>query len=281
MARAGGRRRGAAGQTPVIRAHKQTDWTVFISHGRAAALDTKKQEIDMSMAHHLNRLALAVLANQLTRILVAALCAGVAACATPEPVAYADLASASLLAPSRRDDADRVPYRYAAPVDWRAYDRVILDPVVVYRGPDQQFGDMTETDRARLAAYMHRRFAAALGERFVLARDPAPGTLRVRLTLTGAATSTALLSTFTRLDLTGGLYNGVQSLRGGEGLFTGSVRYAVEVYDAPGDRLLAAFVAKQYPMALNVLATFGPLAAAETGLDKGADALLAQLDAGR
>jgi len=60
-------------------------------------------------------------------------------------------------------------------------------------------------------------------------------------------------------------------------LFTGSVIYAVEIYDAPTNRLLAAFVTKQYPGSLNVLATLGSLAAAKTGIEKGADALLAQL----
>ena len=46
------------------------------------------------------------------------------------------------------DASGRVPYRYSTQVDWRAYHKVILDPVVVYRGRDQQFGDMSDKDRA-------------------------------------------------------------------------------------------------------------------------------------
>jgi hypothetical protein len=88
-----------------------------------------------------------------------------------------------------------------------------------------------------------------------------------------------VLSTFTRFDLAGSLYNGVQSVRGGEGLFTGSVIYAVEIYDAATDRLLTAFVTKQYPMAYNIGATLGSLAAAKAGIEKGADTLLEQLTA--
>jgi hypothetical protein len=37
-------------------------------------------------------------------------------------------------------------------------------------------------------------------------------------------------------------------------------------------------VTKQYPGAMNILATFGSLTAARTGIDKGADALADYLD---
>jgi len=101
--------------------------------------------------------------------------------------------------------------------------------------------------------------------------------LRLRLTLTGAETNTAVVSTFTRFDLVGLPYNAVQGMRGKEGLFMGSVSYSVEIYDAPSNRLLMAFVTKQHPNAMNVAATFGSLRAAKTGLDKGAEELLGRL----
>jgi Protein of unknown function (DUF3313) len=69
----------------------------------------------------------------------------------------------------------------------------------------------------------------------------------------------------------------VQAVRGREGLFTGSVVYAVEMYDASADRLLSAAVTKQYPGSLNIVATMGSLGASKTGIEKGADALVAQL----
>ena len=56
-------------------------------------------------------------------------------------------------------------------------------------------------------------------------------------------------------------------------MMMGSVSYAVEIYDSASDQLLEAFVAKQYPGAYNIGATFGSLGAAHTGIDKGAEAL--------
>ncbi len=200
-----------------------------------------------------------------------------AACGSAEPVAYTDIASSPHLLPNIDDSSGRMPYRYTTTVDWRTYSRVIVDPVAIYRGRDNQFGDMSESDRAVLAGYMQAQFTEKLRRRFQLAVDPAPNTLRVRLTLTGAATTTPVLGPLSRFDLAGGVYNGVQSVRGGEGTFTGSVVYAVELYDASTNRLLGAYVSKQYPNSLNIGASFGALAAAKTGLEKGADALVAQL----
>ena len=213
----------------------------------------------------------------LGRLSLAAISLALAGCGTADPVAYSGIASSGRLAPNPQDETGRVPFRYAIPVDWRSYNRIIIDPVMIYRGGDAQFGDMSEEDKAELAHAMEVAFVEKLKTRFTLAGDPAPGTLRLRLTLTGASTSTPVLSTLTRVDIGGGLYNGVQAVRGGEGMFTGSVIYAAEIYDAPSNRLLDAFITKQYPGSMNIGATFGTLDAAKTGIEKGAEALVAQL----
>ena len=205
------------------------------------------------------------------------LCVSMGGCASVAPVPYSELASSAYMAPDKSDASGRVPYRYSTPVDWRAYDKVILDPVVVYRGRDHQFGDMSDRDKATLAAYMQNCFADRLRGRFALVRERGPNTLRVRLTLTGAVANTPVLGTLSRFDMAGAIYNGVQAARDGEGTMTGSVIYGVEIFDAPTARLLSAYVTKQYPAAYDIKATAGALAAATAGLDKGADALMAQM----
>ncbi|QOG16666.1 MULTISPECIES: DUF3313 domain-containing protein [Bradyrhizobium] len=204
------------------------------------------------------------------------LCAAAAGCATVAPVPYSEMASSAYMAPDKSDG--RVPYRYSTPVDWRAYNKVILDPVLIYRGKDHQFGDMSNKDKATLAAYMQNCFADRLRGRFALVRERGPNTLRIRLTLTGAVTNTPVLGTLSRFDMAGAVYNGVQAARDGEGMLTGSVIYGVEIFDATTSRLISAYVTKQYPGAYDIKATAGALAAATAGLDKGADALMTQLN---
>jgi hypothetical protein len=204
--------------------------------------------------------------------------AAVTGCASIAPVPYSEMASSAYMAPDKSDASGRTPYRYSTSVDWRAYNKVILEPVVVYRGRDHQFGDMSDKDKTALAAYMQTRFAERLRSRFTLVREHGPETLRIRLTLTGAVTNTPVLGTLSRFDMAGAVYNGVQAARNGEGMLTGSVIYGVEIFDAANARLLSAYVTKQYPDAYDIKASVGTLAAANAGVDKGADALLAQLN---
>ncbi|ATA19199.1 uncharacterized protein DUF3313 [Gibbsiella quercinecans] len=194
-------------------------------------------------------------------------------CSSNPPVRYTGIDSATKLTANTGDNADRIPYRYAPQVDWQKYNSIIIDPVILYNGADNQFGDMAPAERQQLASYMQKKFAEELRPRFREVSAPAPGTLRLKLTLTGADTTTQVVGTVTKFDLAGGPYNIVQSIRGGQGMFSGSVNYAVEVYDAATNTLLHAYVAKQYPNAMNVSASVGSLSAAEVGIDKGAEEL--------
>jgi hypothetical protein len=214
--------------------------------------------------------------SQASRLAIALLCATLTGCANVAPIPYSEVASSAHLTPNTSDSSGRMPYHYATQVDWRAYNKVIIEPVVIYRGADHQFGDMPDEERASLARTMQTRFAERLGSRFTVTNQRAPNTLRVRLTLTGAAITMPVIGTLSRFDIGGAVYNGVQAARDGEGSMTGSVSYAVEIFDAANARLLGAFVSKQYPAPYDVKATVGRLTAAEDGIDKGANALLAQ-----
>jgi hypothetical protein len=197
-------------------------------------------------------------------------------CTTADPTAYAELASAQHLTADPSDRSGRVPYRYNRGTDWKQYDKVIIDPVTIYRGQDNQFVKISEQDKASLASYMQSQFTEKLRGRFSVVNSPAPGTLRIHLTLTGAKTTTAVLGPLSHLDVGGGVYNAVQAVRDKEGSMTGSVAYAVEIYDAMSNSLLSAYVAKQFPNAMNIGASFGALKASQVAIDKGADALVQQ-----
>ncbi len=216
-----------------------------------------------------------ILTRPASFLLTAILLAG---CAGTQPIQYQGLASASQLATNRKDETGHLPFAYTAPdTDWHTYNNALLDPVAIYEGPDQQFGDTSAADKKELAAYMQTAFAKVLKAKYGLTRTPAPGTLRIHLTLTGVETSTPVLSTLTKLAPAGLVINTVQSARDKQASFTGSVTYAAEIYDSVSGRLLRAYVSKQYPFAENVAASFGTLDASKSGIRKGADLLVDQL----
>lgn len=218
------------------------------------------------------------LTKRLSRMVILIATITAAACSSTSPVKYSGIAATSRMTPNTAEDSDRIPFRYAAPVDWSKYHIITIEPVEIYGGSDAQFNNVPKGDRRNLADYMHKKFAEVLAEKFTvnIPTDNAPA-LRLKLTLTGADTTPQFVGTFTKFDLAGGPYNIVQSMRGGRGLMSGFVNYAVEVKDASTGELLLAYVAEQYPNAMNVGATFGSMSAAETGVDKGAEHLLEKL----
>jgi hypothetical protein len=200
-----------------------------------------------------------------------------AGCQSAKPVAYSALTSTPYLRANPADRSGRAPFSYTGEVDWSQYRSVIVEPVAIYRGADNQFGKMEEKDKAFLANYMFSEFKRSLAQTYAITTTPAAGVLRVQLTLAGAKTNTPGLTTIAKFDLAGGAYNVVQAARGKEGAMGGSVNYAVEIFDAPSNRLLAAYVMKQYPSAMNVGASWSRLDASMVGIKKGAEALPGQM----
>ncbi|HCT9899475.1 TPA: DUF3313 domain-containing protein [Citrobacter koseri] len=218
------------------------------------------------------------LTKKLSRTFILTAIIATAGCSSTSLVKYSGIEATSRMTPNTADDSDRIPFRYAAPVDWSKYRNITIAPVDIYGGSDAQFNDLSQEDRRNLADYMQKKFAEVLGEKFTVNKNAGSApSLRLQLTLTGADTTPQVVGTFTKFDLAGGPYNIVQSVRGGRGLMSGYVNYVVEVKDATTGELLLAYVAEQYPNAMNVGATFGSMSAAETGVDKGAEQLLEKL----
>jgi hypothetical protein len=207
-----------------------------------------------------------------------AACALATGCVVTPLNRYQALDSTARMQPNAANDKNHQPYVYAAPdTDWSRYTAATIDLVVIYRGNDQQFGQVSQAERQTLAAYMQQRFAKALQTKYVLATTSMPNELRVHATLTGAKTDVPVLSTVAKVVPVGAVIHTVESAADKPDAFSGSVSYAIEIYDASSGRLLRAYESRQYPAAENVVAGFGALGAAKTGIDKGATALLAQL----
>ncbi|WP_439858221.1 DUF3313 domain-containing protein [Pseudomonas syringae] len=197
-----------------------------------------------------------------------------AGCASREPFPYAGIESAPKMRPNKDATSDREPFAYKTQVNWSQFTNVMLEPMSVYCGADNQFADATSEDKRDLANYMTVKFSEALGARFRFVSKPIPYTLRIRLTLTGVETTTPVLATFSRFDVGMGSYNLVQAARDREGSFSGSVSNVVEIYDASTSLLLESYVSRQYPGVYDNSSTFGGFTAARSGIEIGARSLV-------
>ncbi|BAI71762.1 hypothetical protein AZL_011240 [Azospirillum sp. B510] len=87
---------------------------------------------------------------------------GLAGCAS-QPVRYQGLASTEQLTANPQDKGGHLPFVYVANnTDWSKYGAFLLEPVLIYSGPDGQFGDVSDEDKRALASYIQEQFARAL-----------------------------------------------------------------------------------------------------------------------
>ena len=115
--------------------------------------------------------------------------------ATPPADMSGFLDDYSLLREGGKDDV-RLVYRNPK-ADWPRYDKVLLEPVTLWRSGRKSLEPVPEADLLRLAADFQAAVRARLGEGFVLVDQAAPGTLRIRLGITDARASDPILDILT------------------------------------------------------------------------------------
>lgn len=154
----------------------------------------------------------------------------------------------------RHDKGESWTYRKAG-LQLSGYRSVLVDPTVVYAGPDAQFKDIPVADRAKFAAVLTDALRTELAGSVGVAARPGPGVLRLRMTLLGAEKTTGGVATATRVLPIGLATSAVKSLAGKPGSLTGSVLIALEITDSRTGELLAAAVRRESPDALDISAT--------------------------
>lgn len=169
-----------------------------------------------------------------------------------------DHAPAALPSASRmtQDDPKSESWTYARPgLKLTKYGSVMVDPTMVYKGADAQFGDVKPEDRQTFAGMVTEALRTELAKSFPVVAAPRADTLRLRVTLLGAETTKGGLATVTRVTPLGLVANGVRSLEGKQGKFTGSLLLAVELFDGRSNELEFAAVRRRSPDALDIPAT--------------------------
>jgi hypothetical protein len=190
----------------------------------------------------------------ITRVLAASLLTmTIAGCSDTKQSSPSGLTSSSELRPNAAEGGG---WSYRAPnADFTKYRRFLIEPVVVYAGADNSFGDMPAADRAAMASIVGEEITKAIAEKYPLATAPGPDVLRFRPTLLGVETTIGGVATITRVLPIGIAVNAVKGASGEAGSFTGSIDVAVEAIDSQTNTLLAAAVRRATPAVYDIGAT--------------------------
>lgn len=180
------------------------------------------------------------------------------ATAIPADAQTEDHAPVSLSSASKmeQDSPGKESWTYSQPKSrFLKYRTVIVEPTVVYKGPDAQFESIDSADRTKFAAIITEELRSELAKTFPAPAKPQADTLRLRVTILGAQKTQTGLATATRVTPFGFATSAAKSVFGKSGSFTGSVLLAVELYDAMTNEVLLAAVRRRTPDALDVPAT--------------------------
>jgi len=77
--------------------------------------------------------------------------------------------------------------------DWASYDKVLLEPITLWRSGRKSLDAVPEQDLLRLVDGLESPVRRRLGEGFRLVEEPGPGVMRIRLGITEARASDPIL----------------------------------------------------------------------------------------
>jgi hypothetical protein len=130
---------------------------------------------------------------------------------------------------------------YRAPdTNLAAYDKVLLDPVTVWRAPGTSDA-VSRADLQRLADLLYGTLLSRLRTYYVIVQSPAPKTLRIRAALTEATPSSTTMDVMSQLGPISGTAGEVKEMATGTPAWVGAASAEIQLLDAEtGKELFAA-----------------------------------------
>ncbi|NQT51095.1 DUF3313 domain-containing protein [bacterium] len=129
--------------------------------------------------------------------------------------------------------------------DWGRYDKIIIEPVSIWRVPGSKLEDLPENELNDLGRYFHTAIKKELAKDYRIVDEPSVGTMRFRLALTEARKSHVTMDMITSVLPVGLGVSVVQKLAMGTHSFVGKATVEVELKSATTGEILAAAVASR------------------------------------
>ncbi len=141
-------------------------------------------------------------------------------------------------------DATQAERRYLQPgVDWGSYDRVLLDPVTLWRGNKSRQDGVSSHEAQVMMNYFYQVIYKDLEEQGLdMVTSPMPDTLRVQVAVTKLKESHVVMDVVSTVVPVGLVLTGLDKLITGKPAFVGEAEIEFKVKDAVSGELLAAGV---------------------------------------
>ncbi len=176
----------------------------------------------------------------LTLFLVCILGAG---CASTQARHSGFLNDYSGFEPGPKGGADLVYVKPA--VDWESYDKIMIDPIVIWYHPDAQYKGINPTELQQLADYFKAALIENLEDAYSIVDTPGPDTLRFRVAITNVVPTNPELDAVTSHLPQTRLISQVKKITTGSHLYVGGASLEGELLDSRTDeRLIAGIISR-------------------------------------
>ena len=146
----------------------------------------------------------------------------------------------SFLRKGGRDEANLVYWNSKA--NFASYNKMIIDPVTVWVGPNSNLKKVDLKQRQRLADEFHSALVKELGKSFRIVQQPGPGTMRLRVALTDAEESSPTMDTISTYIPQARLIQSVSTMNSETAGFVGEASAEAIARDSVTGEILAAGV---------------------------------------
>ncbi len=127
-------------------------------------------------------------------------------------------------------------------VDFKVYDKVMIDQVVFYFKPDAKYKGIHPDEIKQLSDAFHQSMVDALGKKYPLVDKAGPGVLRIRFAITDVVPSKPGLNTVTSIVPVGLAISLIKKGITGSHTFVGQASVEVEFLDSQTNERLAAAI---------------------------------------
>lgn len=125
--------------------------------------------------------------------------------------------------------------------DFSLYDKIMIDPVTLWREKGSDPSDVPPADLQRLADYLYSSLKVRLGNDYEIVDQPGKGVMRIRAAITEAKGSVVALDIVSTVLPGSRTLSGLKRLATGTHAFVGRAAVEAEIVDSlSGERLMAA-----------------------------------------
>jgi hypothetical protein len=162
-------------------------------------------------------------------------CASTREGAVPEHTGF--LRAPQLMTAGKPGQAQQVYFK--PDVDWATYDKVLLDPVTVWRGKESQFKGVKPADAQKMADYFFSLIHVALAKDYQMVTSPQPNTLRVSVAIIKLKEADVAMETVSTIVPQARLLTSLTNAASKSPAFVGQASIQANIVDAETNALLA------------------------------------------